>query len=150
VYAVVCVVPQRPTPTYCMTLPPPNDGVAVDVTASRARARHRELDDVALKTGIRRRDRRVGRNAVSHGARNSAASRSPIADEDCVMTNAPPVIAVPAIEVVTVASAVERTLPSMVPTSLTVPLNGARTTPATPVRQLNAVVPTTTSSEDEQ
>src|SRR5947207_1817168 len=68
----------------------------------------------------------------------AAASRSPIADADEVRTNAPPVIAVPAIDAVAVASAVASTAPSMVPISLTVPLNGARITTALPVEQSNA------------
>jgi len=64
-----------------------------------------------------------------------------IADELKAITYAPPVMAVPAIEGVTVASAVERTLPSMLPISLTEPLKGARIT-ALPAARLAAEVVT--------
>src|SRR5690348_5009852 len=65
-----------------------------------------------------------------------AKARLPAAEPDCVMVNAPPVMLVPAIEVVTVASAVVAAGPLMVPTSTPLPRNGARTTPTRPVATL--------------
>src|ERR1051325_2437481 len=73
-----------------------------------------------------------------------AASRSPIAEPDAVITYGAPVMAVPAMDVVIVASAVERTLPSIEPTSVMRPLKGARNTALAAVR-LAALQDTTAS-----